>query len=142
MNTQEIELPYIKEDFEIGTRVYRYISATDNAVFGNVVAVNDDHIEVQLDNRPKRIIKARLKDFRNHEGSVVVWGKTLPMEELYAGCPISLTTFGHKTTAIVTYVNEDSITLCYDAPRKIWNTYHASKELSLEAQLMFWEMEG
>lgn len=142
MKTEEIELPYIKEDFEIGTRVYRYTSATDNAVFGKIVAVNNDHVEVQMDNNPERTAKARFKDFRSHEGAVVVWGKCLPMKELYIGCPISLTTFGHKSNAVVTYVSDDAITLYYDEPQKIWNTFRHSKELSLEAQLMFWELEG
>lgn len=142
VTAEAIELPFIKEDFETGTRVYRYITATDNAVFGTVVKVNDDSVEVRIDNRPKQILKARLKDFRSHEGADAVWGKALPMKELHIGCHISITTFGHKTTAIVTAVSDDAITIYYNQDPKIVNTYRNSKDLSLEAQLMFWEIEG
>lgn len=139
MNTEEISLPFIAEDFEKGDRVYRYISATDKFLIGTVEAVEKGKITVLLDTGNR--LKPKLSDFRNYEGTDVSWGKCLPIKDLHAGSVISLTSWGNKQLASILSVNEDCIVVSYEATPRIVNRFIPSKEHSLEALLMFWELE-
>jgi hypothetical protein len=138
--TEEIVVPYIVEDFEEGDRVYRYTAANDYSIFGTVKAVEDAHLLVIMDNTLE--MRIPINCFTQVPGRGFYWGKPLPLHQVETGSRISLTVFGSKTFATVQRISPEGISYVIDGQQAATRTSSTSRDNTLEALMMYWELEG
>lgn len=109
MNTEEIILPVIAEDFEIGDKVYQHALKTDTMRFGVVEHAQDEYIFVRMEDRS--VMRVNLEDFQPNSTSYLRWGKRLPLEQVQLGDVLSINYMGRKWFNKVHHINDSGLVL-------------------------------
>lgn len=141
METREVSVPYIIEDFSPGDRVYR-VHEKDGDMMGRVTSASGKYVIVTMDNGQEKRI--RLSSFDKKPKRM--WGKALDIESLSAGDRISLGGYGKPRmyATIISFSQEREMILDMEIPglRRSVQTYHDSTHLTLDWWFAKWELEG
>lgn len=109
METKEVFLSPVFEDFAIGDRVYRYDSYIEETVFGNIVKIKKGEFRIRLDDESVdgamissgQEVDVQFPAFeRNSKGStyrIVRWAKALDLSEVATGSVLSLVDYENQT---------------------------------------------
>lgn len=144
MKTEEIKLPFIGADFEVGDRVYCHDGITGATTFGTVWSINGDALTLGITMDSWSVKSVTVDMFHRHEEvfpDTLYWGKCLPLKHLHPGSVISLTTRTVKMTATVNSINEDEIVWTWNEDPFSIENHCRNSEHSLEYIMRFWELE-
>lgn len=151
METREVSVPYVIEDFSPGDRVYR-VHKKDGDTLGRIKSVSGKSVLVTMDNGEDRRVPISAFDFKRNR----IWGKALDLDYLSVGDRISRQGFvgfeGRRTYATVLSFTQDNpmeriIVIEMELPRKTGiersvRQYKDKPDYSLEWHFTRWELEG
>lgn len=142
MNSKELYLPVIVEDFEVGDRVYCLTKEMDYGLFGTVKSIQESSVSVTMDNGGDLIVAIYL--FGKTTG--VRWRRCIDIKQVVAGSLLSSEVQDPETGEVSTTFCRvekmigDEITLTYLDDNKTFSLY-ATERSPMESILRNWVLE-